>query len=82
MTPSTSTIQRIPYSSPLETFINALKNDGCVIVQDFTTHEALNQARSEVQPYLDAAAGHKNSQLGGKQQWVTYHMYSTSIIYI
>ncbi|KAI9043025.1 phytanoyl-CoA dioxygenase family protein [Aspergillus affinis] len=45
-------IQRIPYSAPRDSFINALKKDGCVIVQDFTTLEALEQARQEVEPWL------------------------------
>ncbi|PYH99836.1 hypothetical protein BO71DRAFT_341629 [Aspergillus ellipticus CBS 707.79] len=47
------TIQRLPYSSPREDFINALKKDGCVIIQDFTTLEALAQAKEEVTPWLE-----------------------------
>ncbi|RDW78858.1 uncharacterized protein DSM5745_05710 [Aspergillus mulundensis] len=54
-------IQRIPYSAPQEAFINALKRDGCVIVQDFTTLETLEQARREVEPYLNKDS---NSQVG------------------
>ncbi|PYH75550.1 hypothetical protein BO82DRAFT_359936 [Aspergillus uvarum CBS 121591] len=48
-----SLIQRLPHSAPREDFINALKRDGCVIVQDFTTLETLEEARQEVQPWLE-----------------------------
>jgi hypothetical protein len=61
---ATPAVQRIPYSAPREEFIDALKKDGCVIVQNFTTLEALEQARVEVQPYLNRD---DNSQVGGKQ---------------
>lgn len=57
-------VQRIPYSAPREEFINALKKDGCVIVQNFTTLETLEQARVEVEPYLNRD---DNSQVGGEQ---------------
>ncbi|RAK77753.1 phytanoyl-CoA dioxygenase family protein [Aspergillus fijiensis CBS 313.89] len=46
-------IQRLPYSAPREDFIDALKRDGCVIVQGFTTLETLEEARQEVQPWLE-----------------------------
>ncbi|KAL4928786.1 uncharacterized protein BDV17DRAFT_291413 [Aspergillus undulatus] len=46
-------VQRLPYSAPREDFINALKRDGCVIVQNFTTLETLEQARREVELYLN-----------------------------
>ncbi|KAL2833841.1 hypothetical protein BDW59DRAFT_179486 [Aspergillus cavernicola] len=55
------TVQRIPSSAPREDFINALKKDGCVIVQDFTTLDTLEQARVEVEPYLNQ---NDNSQVG------------------
>ncbi|PLB46605.1 hypothetical protein P170DRAFT_466062 [Aspergillus steynii IBT 23096] len=55
-------IQRIPYSAPRDEFINALKKDGCVIVQDFTTLETLEQARQEVEPWL--AQEDKRSKVG------------------
>ena len=45
---ATPTVQRIPYSAPREEFINALKKDGSVIVQNFTDPETLEQARLEV----------------------------------
>lgn len=56
-------VQRIPYSAPREQFINALKRDGCVIVQNFTTPETLAQARREVEPYLNKES---NSEVGGE----------------
>jgi len=47
-------IQRIPYSKPRSDFITALQKDGCVVVTGFTDDETLEQARKEVQPFLDA----------------------------
>jgi hypothetical protein len=64
-------IQRIPYSAPREEFISALKRDGCVIVQNFTTLETLAQARREVEPYLNRES---NSEVGGES-----HSYSTAL---
>ncbi|KAL4883193.1 hypothetical protein BJY04DRAFT_226661 [Aspergillus karnatakaensis] len=54
-------VQRISYSAPREKFINALKRDGCVIVQNFTDLETLAQARAEVEPYLNKES---NSEVG------------------
>lgn len=59
-----ASIQRIPYSASRDLFIDALKKDGCVIVEGFTTVELLEQARQEVQPFLDAD-GQKTSKVGG-----------------
>lgn len=58
-------IQRIPYSAPREQFIEALKKDGCVVVQEFTSLDALEQARQEVEPWLQKSA-EKKSEVGGK----------------
>ncbi|KAL2810068.1 hypothetical protein BJX63DRAFT_434590 [Aspergillus granulosus] len=58
-------VQRIPYSAPRQDFINALKKDGCVIVQDSTDLEALAQARSEVEPYLNRDRNSKIGALNG-----------------
>ncbi|PVI06066.1 hypothetical protein DM02DRAFT_582970 [Periconia macrospinosa] len=55
-------IQRIAYDSPRSDFIAALEKDGCVIVTNFTTPSILEQARSEVQPYLDEES--PNSTVG------------------
>ncbi|KAL4941975.1 hypothetical protein BDV06DRAFT_235702 [Aspergillus oleicola] len=52
---------KIPYSASRSDFIAALKRDGCVIVQNFTTLETLEQARKEVEPYLDKES---NSEVG------------------
>lgn len=60
---ATPTVQRIPYSAPREEFINALKRDGCVIVRNFTDLETLEQARREVEPWLNK---NDNSQVGGE----------------
>ncbi|KAL2870541.1 phytanoyl-CoA dioxygenase family protein [Aspergillus lucknowensis] len=58
-------VQRIPYSAPREEFIDALKKDGCVIVQNFTTLETLEQARLEVEPYLNQEENSKVGALNG-----------------
>lgn len=60
---NTMSIKRIPYSAPREEFIRAIEQDGCVIIQNFTTKEKLAQAQREVQPYLDA--DEKTSTVGG-----------------
>ncbi|PYH45960.1 uncharacterized protein BP01DRAFT_415450 [Aspergillus saccharolyticus JOP 1030-1] len=59
-----SHIERIPYSAPRGTFIDALKREGCVIVQNFSTPETLEQARQEVQPWLEKEE--HRSKLGGR----------------
>jgi hypothetical protein len=46
-------LRRFPYDSPRSAFIEALRLNGCVIVQKFTNAESLAKAREEVQPYLD-----------------------------
>jgi hypothetical protein len=60
---TTPAVQRIPYSAPREEFINALKKDGCVIVQNFTDPKTLEQARLEVEPWLNKD---DNSKVGGE----------------
>lgn len=49
-------VQRIAREAGLEAFLDALKKDGCVVVQDFTDLESLEESVKEVQPYLDASA--------------------------
>ena len=60
---STSSIQRMSYDAPRVQFVEALKKDGCVIVQNFTTLETLEEARREVEPCLNSEFN--NSQFGG-----------------
>ena len=55
-------IQRIPYDSPRSAFLSALEKDGCVIVTSFTDAGTVEDARKEVQPYLDA--NDEKSQVG------------------
>lgn len=71
---ATPIVQRIPYSAPREEFINALKRDGCVIVQNFTNLETLEQARIEVEPWLNKDG---NSQVGGE-----YFNYDAILIFL
>lgn len=40
------------------------KSDGCVIVQNFTTLDVLEEARREVEPWLGKE--NENSQVGGE----------------
>lgn len=47
-------VQRIDSSQPIQLFIDALKKDGLVVIENFATHEDLDQSLNEVQPYLDA----------------------------
>ena len=47
-------IRRLPREAGLKAFIEALEEDGCVIVKDFTDMKSLEDAQKEVQPYLDA----------------------------
>lgn len=55
-------IQRIPYDAPRSEFTAALEKDGCVVVTSFTDESILENARKEVQPYLDIEE--PNSTLG------------------
>ncbi|PSN73390.1 hypothetical protein BS50DRAFT_672283 [Corynespora cassiicola Philippines] len=55
-------IQHIPYTAPRTEFIEALEKNGGVIVTDFTDGVTLEQARKEVQPYLDV--DEPDSQVG------------------
>lgn len=55
-------IQRIPYPHPRSAFVEAIERDGCVIVTDFTDNATLEEARKEVQPYLDV--NDEKSQVG------------------
>jgi hypothetical protein len=57
-------VQRIAREAGLETFINAIEEDGCVIIKDFTDLESLSEAQTEVQPYLDASASTSKSTVG------------------
>ncbi|KAF5009976.1 hypothetical protein FDECE_3837 [Fusarium decemcellulare] len=57
-------VQRIARKAGLQAFIDAVETDGCVIIQDFTDIETLEQAKKEVQPYLDASAAASGSTVG------------------
>ncbi len=45
-------VKRLPRSAPLSLFIEALEQDGCVIIKDFTDESTLKQADEEVRPWL------------------------------
>ncbi|KAF2644796.1 hypothetical protein P280DRAFT_180115 [Massarina eburnea CBS 473.64] len=55
-------IQRILYNAPRSDFIAALEKDGCVVITGFTDEATLEEARKEVQPYLDSEE--PNSKVG------------------
>ncbi|KAM5349169.1 hypothetical protein ACJ41O_008992 [Fusarium nematophilum] len=48
-------VQRIAREAGIQAFIDAVEKDGCVIIQNFTDLESLEEAQKEVQPYLDAS---------------------------
>jgi hypothetical protein len=54
-------VQCISREAGLESFIKAIQQDGCVIVQDFTDLDSLLTAQKEVQPYLDASTATKST---------------------
>jgi hypothetical protein len=45
-------VKRLSRSAPLSLFIEALEQDGCVIIKDFTDEATLKQADKEVRPWL------------------------------
>ena len=45
-------VKRLERSAPLSLFIEALEQDGCVIIKDFTDEATLRQADEEVRPFL------------------------------
>ena len=56
-------IKRLSRSAPLSLFIEALEQDGCVIVKDFTDRATLQRADEEVEPWLDNQA--EGAKVGG-----------------
>src|SRR4051812_25354316 len=50
---STHSIKRLSRNAPLSSFIEAVEQDGCVIVTDFTDKIAVEQANKEVRPWLE-----------------------------
>ncbi|RWA08183.1 hypothetical protein EKO27_g6929 [Xylaria grammica] len=58
-------VQRIRREAGLQAFIDAVEQDGCVIIQDFTDIESLDKSLEEVKPYLDASiAEQEGSSVG------------------
>lgn len=69
-----ASIPRLSRADPLDEFVTALEQKGCVIITDFTNKETVDQANAEVKPWLDAqksAPGAKVGALSGKTQTVT-----------
>ncbi|EXJ82789.1 hypothetical protein A1O3_06604 [Capronia epimyces CBS 606.96] len=68
----THRVKRISRSAPFSQFIEAVEQDGCVIVRDFTDPATVEQANQEVKPWLERQdAGAKVGALGGKTRTVT-----------
>lgn len=59
-----ATIPRLSRSSPLEVFIEALEQYGCLIITDFTTPETVHKANNEVAPWLDNSDGAEGAKVG------------------
>ncbi|KAI8961486.1 hypothetical protein F5Y11DRAFT_326334 [Daldinia sp. FL1419] len=57
-------VRRVRRGADLKAFVDAIEKDGCVIVEGFTTLEALADAQEEVQPYLDASVATSGSTVG------------------
>lgn len=57
-------VQRILRAESLQAFIDAIEQDGCVIIKDFTDIASLKNAATEVQPYLDASLADAGSTVG------------------
>ena len=60
----THNIKRLSRSAQLSLFIEALEQDGCVIVSDFTDKATLQQADMEVKPWLESQV--EGSKVGGR----------------
>jgi hypothetical protein len=58
-------VQRIRREAGLQAFIDAVEQDGCVIIQDFTDVESLDKSLEEVKPYLDASIAEKGGSSVG-----------------
>ncbi|KAF2706955.1 hypothetical protein K504DRAFT_470946 [Pleomassaria siparia CBS 279.74] len=73
-------IQRVSYSSPRSDFIAALEKNGCVVVTGFTDDATLEQARKEVQPFLDAEGGTRTcTRLIGRSKTVREKFFSDEL---
>ncbi|KAK5221060.1 hypothetical protein LTR99_007118 [Exophiala xenobiotica] len=65
-------VKRLSRSAPLSLFIEALEQDGCVIIKDFTDEATLKQADKEVRPWLGVEdEGAVVGALQGKTKTVT-----------
>lgn len=58
-------VERLSRSRPITDFVDVLERDGCVVISDFTSVEAVNRANAEIQPYLDAQ-GEQGAKVGGE----------------
>ncbi|KAI1382465.1 hypothetical protein F4677DRAFT_440260 [Hypoxylon crocopeplum] len=68
------TIQRIKRNEGIDKFIDALQQDGGVIIEDFTDVTVVDQANNEVRPYIEEqklSPGAKVGALAGKTRTVT-----------
>ncbi len=59
-------VKRLSRSAPLSLFIEALEQDGCVIIKDFTDKETIEQAGQEVRPWLEKQDS--GATVGGKRE--------------
>lgn len=57
-------VQRLSRQQPIEDFISVLKTDGCVVISDFTSADAVSKANAEIRPHLDAQS--EGYKVGGK----------------
>lgn len=65
-------LPRLSRQQPVDDFVRALEQYGALVVTDFTTEAEIEQANSEVKPYLDIhQKGAKVGALAGNTQTVT-----------
>lgn len=60
----THRVRKISRSAPLSQFIEAVEQDGCVIISDFTDKATVEQANQEVKPWLEKQDS--GAKVGGK----------------
>lgn len=69
-----ASIPRFSRTEPFQKFVDALEQEGCVLITDFTDDATVEQANAEVRPWLEAqrsVPGAKVGALSGKTQTVT-----------
>lgn len=59
-------IQRLKRGEGTEKFIQALEQDGGVIIEDFADVAIIEQANAEVKPWIEEQKNNQGAKVGGK----------------